>query len=220
MTQATRRRARWVSIAAIVAACALPRHLSVHTTPDFSVAPHRRVVLLPFVVERGAKAREDAAEAMTGQLYVALVESRRFEVTLPATASEVDTSLGPASGPAHAARVGAALGADVVFCGVLERFDERLGGDYGVEAPAAVNFSLDVVEVKTGQTIWQGRYEHTQQPLSADLADFGGFLQRRARWVTAAELSGQAMRDVVGALELGWFGTAATVKPKAAATPG
>jgi len=223
-----RRPGGWRGIAAVAVAlavagaCSESRHVTSHSAPELVTVPHAHVALLPIRRMPNARAPAGAEEVLTGQLYSALVATGRFAVTTPDAAADTERTLGVGATLAGAARVGEALGSDVVIIGSLSDYVDRVGGDYGVETPASVAFSVDVVEVKSGHAVWHGEYAEEQQPLLVDLGGAAAFWSRRGRYLTVAELSDQATRQTVGALEVAWFGEksgVASSMPNAAATP-
>jgi hypothetical protein len=85
----------------------------------------------------------------------------------------------------------------VVLAGYLYTFEDRRGGDYGVESPASIAFELVLIQVSTGQLIWRKRYDEQQQPLSNNLMAIGRFFKRKGRWVAALEMARQAIDEMM-----------------------
>lgn len=92
--------------------------------------------------------------------------------------------------------------ADAVMVGYLYEFIERVGGNYGVEKPARISFELNLVSVASGRLVWQNRFIETQQALNENLFDLGKFIQRKGRWITAREMSAQAIEDMFTAADV------------------
>ncbi len=95
---------------------------------------------------------------------------------------------------------GRASNADLVMAGYLYRFKERDGGRYSIKSPASVAFELHLLRVADGELLWSGDYNETQLPLSDDLLKLGTFVQRGAKWVTAAEMARPAINEMVSSL--------------------
>lgn len=91
---------------------------------------------------------------------------------------------------------GRSQGADAVMVGYLYEFIDRVGGSYGAEQTARVSFELNLVSVASGRLVWQNRFMETQQALNENLLDLGKFIQRKGRWITAREMSAQAIEDM------------------------
>jgi hypothetical protein len=92
--------------------------------------------------------------------------------------------------------IGRTLGADAVLVGYVYRFKERQGSTYSVDTPASVAFDIDLVSVNKERIIWYGRYNETQKALTDDLFQFGKFIKRKGRWVTAWEMAVNGLEDV------------------------
>jgi hypothetical protein len=88
--------------------------------------------------------------------------------------------------------------ADVVMLGFVYDYKERVGRDYGIEAPASISFELNLVDTNTGRLLWQWHFTETQQSLDQNLFHLKKFLQRKGRWITAREMAANA---VGGAME-------------------
>lgn len=95
-----------------------------------------------------------------------------------------------------ALQLGRSLAADAVVMGHVYRFTARVGNRYSVESPASVAFDLFLMRVDTGRILWSGNVDETQLALSENLFQFGKFLERKGRWVTAQELAEYGMTTV------------------------
>jgi hypothetical protein len=93
--------------------------------------------------------------------------------------------------------VGSELGADGVVAGYVYRFRERKGVAYSVEQPASVTFEIHLLRVSDGALIWRGTYDKTQSSLMEDLFQIPSFFRGKGRWVTAKELMGEGIEQVL-----------------------
>ena len=87
-----------------------------------------------------------------------------------------------------AREAGQQLNYDAVLVTELERYQTRTGSAYAVDKPASVAFTLKLLATASGQVVWSGDFDQTQQPL------FENILSSRTtgsgfRWLTAAELA-------------------------------
>jgi hypothetical protein len=89
------------------------------------------------------------------------------------------------------------LGAQGVFAGALVEYRERVGGELGVESPASVAFSVELIETPKGETLWQTYFAETQRPLLENIAELGKFIRRRGKWISADQLAREGVREVV-----------------------
>lgn len=69
----------------------------------------------------------------------------------------------------------------------IYRFEERRGGNYAVEKPAAVAFHMHLMQGNTIGLTYV--FNERQQPLNENLFEIGKFVKRGAKWVTATELA-------------------------------
>ena len=91
-----------------------------------------------------------------------------------------------------AQRFGKAAGADHVVLGSVWRYRERTP-DLG----ASVAFTVYLLEVENGRRVWRGRFDRTQQALTDDLRNTRSFFQKGARWLSAEELAGFGIQQVM-----------------------
>ncbi len=96
----------------------------------------------------------------------------------------------------HLVRIGQQLGADWVVAGGIYRFKERIGGTMSVQAPASAAFDIALIDVGNARLLWTGHFDETQKPLSENILNFGSFVKRQGKWVSADELTRLAMQEM------------------------
>ena len=79
--------------------------------------------------------------------------------------------------------------ADKVIFGSVSRFRERVGTQGGAREPASVSFELNLLDMRSGEVVWQSRFDETQQPLSSNLLKLWMYWRGGPRWFTARELA-------------------------------
>ena len=94
-------------------------------------------------------------------------------------------------------RVGSELGAEGVVAGYVYRFRERKGVSYTVEQPASVTFEIHLLRVSDGALVWRGSFDKTQSSLMENLFLFASFFRGKGKWVTAEELTGEGVEQVL-----------------------
>jgi hypothetical protein len=99
-----------------------------------------------------------------------------------------------------ALKVGKNLGADAVLIGDIFVYREREGTELSIVSPASVAFDVQLLSIAIGETIWEDYFTETQQPLLENVAEFGKFIKRKGRWVTADELAKEGAEEVVDKL--------------------
>ena len=98
---------------------------------------------------------------------------------------------------ASSIQLGRELDVDFLFVGFLFRFEERIGSSIGAEKPASVGFDLHLLRLRDDRMVWGGKFDETQRPLSENLLKIGSFLRRKASWLTAEELAGVGMDEML-----------------------
>lgn len=164
----------------------------------------KQTVFCPFCLSSFTteKVEDEAADILT-QLLVLAVEKRGRHEVMSVDAPPRGDSPGaaiPKKERPHLLALGKAVGADAVLAGHVYRFVERKGTDYSVESPASVLFDIDLVRVADGHTLWSARVDETQKSLMENLFSLGTFMERRGKWVPAAELSRHGMEKAVQGL--------------------
>jgi hypothetical protein len=71
------------------------------------------------------------------------------------------------------------------------RYEERIGGNLGVEKPAGVGFHMHLMENNVLKRVFI--FDEDQQSLTENLFNMGKFFRRGAKWLTAEELSRDAI---------------------------
>lgn len=93
--------------------------------------------------------------------------------------------------------VGSELEAEGIVSGYVYRFRERKGVSYAVEQPASVAFEIHLLRVSDGALVWRGFFDKTQSSLMEDLLQVTSFYRGRGRWVTAEELTGEGLEQIL-----------------------
>jgi hypothetical protein len=94
-------------------------------------------------------------------------------------------------------RVGSELEAEGVVAGYVYRYRERKGVSYTVEQPASVAFEIHLLRVSDGALVWRGTFDKTQSSLMEDLLQVASFFRGKGKWVTAEELTGEGIEQVL-----------------------
>jgi hypothetical protein len=137
-------------------------------------------------------APSDAGQVVTAQVYGALAERPQFRLVpdLSVTSLLASERVRRAKGlEERALALGRAAEADGVIFGRVSQFRERVGTELGASSPAAVAFDLELLDVREGEVVWQGRFEETQEPLTSNLLQFWMFWSGGPRWLSAADLT-------------------------------
>jgi len=111
--------------------------------------------------------------------------------------------------PALAVDLGKRAGATKAIMGVMIRYEERSGSWFGSRDPAAVAFSLALIEVSSGAITHTMRFDRRQAPLTTNLLALPLWWQEGLKWWTRREVAERALAEATDAL-LGTAGTAVT----------
>ena len=145
---------------------------------------------------------EEKERYLTIALYEALTaELIRIEIT-PLQKSETEFLRIKAEKPKsyyreQAAAAGKSLGVDAVMTGVISEYTEREGSAVGVESPATVIFSVEVLDTRDGHILWETYFNETQKPLLQNVYEIEKFFKRGAKWITSDELAKEGARKTV-----------------------
>jgi hypothetical protein len=101
---------------------------------------------------------------------------------------------GGESSPGLARLVGERIGCNAVLETEVSRFDERDGGKYSVEAPAAVAFDFRLFASDSGGVLWSATFDETQTSVMENLYEWKKAKSRGFSWVTAEGLMLEGVR--------------------------
>jgi hypothetical protein len=99
-------------------------------------------------------------------------------------------------------QVGKCLPADYLLVPQVFTWQERQGGDWGVERPAQVILEFYLIDVEQGLVAGRFRYDQQQRSLSEDVLSMPLFFKRGGKWVTAMDLAREGMQQGLEALGL------------------
>lgn len=98
----------------------------------------------------------------------------------------------------NARQVASQLGCNALMETTLSRFEDRVGGQYGVKQPAAVTFEYKLYEVGEGKVLCHGRFDEQQKSVMENLLTFNTASSRGFTWVTAEELAREGVKERLG----------------------
>ena len=145
--------------------------------------------------DRAARLEQGAAymdtvltEQLNGRGHVRVLSSRQLTALMPGRGSDRQDLI---------ERIGSALKCNAVLVTTLSRYQPRIGGDYGIEQPASVVFSMKLHDIRQDTVLWSTMFAETQQSLLSNLMSFGRAVQRGFKWVTAEEMVEQGIVDKI-----------------------
>jgi len=184
------------------------------TAPQIEQYRIMRIAVLPFMVSpptpgqrRGYAAPAPppaAGEKLADLFYLKLNIREGLAVVPPKLVREAMPSVTASVASRSVLRdLGERMDVAAVLEGTVEVYQERRGSAIGLERAedaAAVGFSVRLVSVKDGKTLWTGEYYERQRPATEDLS---GFFERGARFLTVEQLANSAVNHVLQGFPLG-----------------
>jgi hypothetical protein len=174
------------------------RRIAVLAPAPSAMAPAKSA--LPGVPAEKKTEVHDPDEVLFRLVYSALVAIPTWQVVLESEVKDAGSSVASVNDTARLRKVGEMVYADGVISGRMLRYRERIGGDIGVQSPASVAFTLDLIDVQRGDVIWSARFDETQKGLSENIFALGDIRERGIRWLTAEQLAQDGVRKAVNQL--------------------
>ena len=97
---------------------------------------------------------------------------------------------------ALARRVGKALSANAMMVGTVWKYRDRVGGTRAVESPASVAFAVYLIDVETGEVVWNKDFAQTQRSLFENILRAQSFFDEGGKWLTADELAQNGVKGI------------------------
>lgn len=142
------------------------------------------------------KLLQDGSEVMNSLIKEALADKSGIRyVTAVTKAGEKEAAVHSLE---VARRIASQQGCNTVLETTLSRYQERVGGDYGVKQPAAITFAYKLYEVGEGRVLCHGRFEEQQQSVMENLLTLPKAQSRGLIWLTAEELARDGIKEKFG----------------------
>jgi hypothetical protein len=203
-------------ISPLAGACALgPRNIQSKQSTDLETRNIRRIAVLapaapaapessqnPLLGPASGKTaeRQDPGEVLMKLVYSAMVALPRWQIISDSETRDVSESIPQTNDMARLRKIGELVYADAVITGRMLRYRERVGGDIGVQSPASVAFTLELIDVQRGDVVWSTRFDETQKGLSENILSIGDIRERGLRWLTAEQLAQDGVRKIINQL--------------------
>ncbi|MBU0946477.1 MAG: hypothetical protein KJ804_01785 [Proteobacteria bacterium] len=91
--------------------------------------------------------------------------------------------------------IGKATGCEGVLETSLSQYRQRVGTELSAETPAAVSFSMDLVDVETGAVLWSASFDEAQKTLFENILSFKKAESRGFKWITVEELTRKGVQS-------------------------
>ncbi|MDY6823540.1 MAG: hypothetical protein SWH68_07050 [Thermodesulfobacteriota bacterium] len=93
--------------------------------------------------------------------------------------------------------LGKELNVGYVVFGNVWRFRQQDNNAVEGERPTAVAFTINLVDVDRGASLWKKTFEKHQQALSENILRAGDFFKQRGKWLTAEELAQVGAKEIL-----------------------
>ncbi len=193
----------------LVAACAT-KHVRVKIIEE--IPKFHRVAVLPFNLTNCQTCAESypTCRPVGGQIVCDQVKSGvgfelalslareiaiygKYEVVEPQAASRVL----PMLGQVPMSEIGRRLGVDVLVFGVVNRYQERVGGPMSVQSPASVYMEISLVDARSGRTAWYAVFDQIQKSFSEDITNIRNFVRGGGKWLTVKEFADVGIAEII-----------------------
>jgi hypothetical protein len=144
--------------------------------------------------------RQDPGEVLIRLVYSAMVALPGWQIISESEVKDVSESIAQTNNMARLRKIGELVYADAVLTGRMLRYRERVGGDIGVQSPASVAFTIELIDVQRGDVVWSTRFDETQKGLSENILSLGDIRERGLRWLTAEQLAQDGVRKIINQL--------------------
>ncbi len=137
---------------------------------------------------------QEGASFLDSVISDELTGREQFEIL---TENQLDAILGDPWGGRlqQVLAVGKATGCGAVLETSLSRYRQRVGGTMSAETPAAVAFSMQMIDVEKGVVLWATSFKESQKALFEDLFSYNKAESRGFKWLTVEELSRDGMKS-------------------------
>lgn len=202
------------AVCSAVAACSLrsvpivggPSALQSESVRSIKTITVRRIAVMPILeaADQTDKAIADGAgEALSAELYSEMSVTGGWEIVPDIDVAQAMQKLPPTTVgnlQENALALGREVSADAVLYGTVERYKERIGVDYAAASPAAVSFTLHLIDRKSKQVVWTAKFSKSQKALTENMMNLISFLQNSGRWVRAHEIAMEGVKEAVADL--------------------
>ncbi len=166
----------------------------------------RRIAVMPMLEapdQFDKVVAEGAGEAVSAELFGEMSLVGGWEIVPDVDVAKAMEKLPPltiGNLQDDALALGRQVSVDAVLYGTVERYKERVGIDYAAASPAAVTFTLHLLDVSSQQVVWTAKFAKSQKALSENIMNLGNFIHNSGRWVRAHEIAQEGVKEAVADL--------------------
>ncbi len=142
----------------------------------------------------GAKQVQEGAFILNNIIRNELSGKKEFRFVSQSQLSSVQTSQG-SSGMQQLKAVAEQLSCNAMLEVKIERYFDRVGGEYTAKSPASVAFQYRLYEMSQGRVLCHGRFDEVQQSFMENLYNWKRASNRGLKWITAEQLLGEGVKE-------------------------
>ena len=194
----------------LLAACSQP-HKAQTQLPELSIGvasfsqpTHDLELMAGYIPENQGIIPPDASMRIDTALRTALSETKRSYKYLDPIPLAQEQKGGRSERPgqstalSHWVSIGQKAGVDLLIVPMVIDWHERQGSGGGVTISAAVTIDMFLVDVRgKGNLLQRSFYSEKQTGLSNNLLELGTFVKRGGKWVTADQLTQEAIQKAI-----------------------
>lgn len=173
---------------------------------QFTQPQHTWDLLAGYIPENQPKLDSDALHALDSTFEDMLFKqtNRRYTSSGASTRClelDIQNNGGSQNALEKWVNVGKCMNVDMLVVPQILAWTDRDGGEMGTDHPATVIMDIFVIDINKQRSTSRFHFDETQESLSNNLMNFGKFMNRKGKWITAHQLAEEGMRK--GIKELG-----------------
>lgn len=139
-----------------------------------------------------AKQLKDGSAIMDALIKKELAGRNEFRFAHSTQAYDIDVGGNPF---ARLQKVAEQLSCNAMLEVTLNRYVDRVGGEYTAKDPASVAFHYKLYDMDQGRVLCSGRFDEVQQSLMENLYNWKRASKRGFTWITSEELLLEGIRE-------------------------
>ena len=144
---------------------------------------------------------QETSDVLARLVYSTMTSMPGWQIVSESEVRDSTQSSGEGNELARVRKIGEMVYADAILTGRVLRYRERVGNEFGAKSPASVAFTLNLIDVRRGDTIWSARFDETQRSLSENIFGIGDIMsQGGIKWLTAEQLTREGVKKAMAQL--------------------
>lgn len=136
--------------------------------------------------EGAAFATEVMRRELQGNQKVQILSSNQLGSLVPEISGGISGTV---------AALGQKLNCDAVLLTIVRHYKQREGTEYSADAPASVDFFMELRHSTDGNILWSADYREEQKSFLSNIFSFSKAKSRGFKWVTVEQLMEQGIKE-------------------------